>query len=98
MKASVASSPGGRTLVIENVGGADALQVGVQARYEIGKEEVEALIDNDKYKLPLPVPRAGSRERFGLKSVDNRASRLFLRLSWKNRAGKVEKRSIGLQP
>jgi len=85
------------SLIIQNVGGVDALEVDFQARWEIGGQEVEALVENEKYRLPLPVLPVGNRETFDLKFSGARSPQLFLSLSWKNRAGRVEKRSLALQ-
>lgn len=85
-------------LILENVGGVDALEVNFQARWEIGGQEVAALMDTETYRLPLPTLPVGMTETFDLKFVDARSPRLFLSLSWKNRAGRIEKRSLALRP
>lgn len=90
-------SPDEVLLVLENVGGVDALEVDIQARWELAGQEVEALEGIEKYRLPLAVLSAAEKTTFELKFSEAQSPRLFLRLSWKNRAGRVEKRSLSLQ-
>ena len=89
--------PGATSLILENVGGVDALDVNCQVKWELGGQEVNALRDYEEYKLPLPVLPTGGSQTFDLKFSESRGRRIFLKLSWKNRAGRVEKRSLGLK-
>jgi succinyl-CoA synthetase beta subunit len=90
-------SPDEVLLVLENVGGVDALEVDIQARWKLADQEVEALEEIEKYRLPLAVLSAAKKTTFELKFPEAQSPQLFLRLSWKNRAGRVEKRSLALQ-
>jgi hypothetical protein len=71
--------------------------VDIQARWKLADQEVEALEEIEKYRLPLAVLSAAKKTTFELKFPEAQSPQLFLRLSWKNRAGRVEKRSLALQ-